>query len=451
MLGFVTQHSIDIPLICISESGEVRVLAKEIMNLLNVEKLKKHALAILMKDDSSEVKLQLALRALRFIKKPELDEDILYLLAQFIDHYSLVLRYEAIFSLYYVLKSSRPVESVQIRKILAVAPHVLRDRLKLLKYDTDLRIVSVKCLTVLWIALDKGRLDTHAYSMHHVLVKEHRSSSFIVGSASSVTGILRDLVNKTQLEREAAWKCLRKMLPVFEELDQNEAGFFIEEMKKGLISKSRVELQLILKLLTEIPVPPEDRSEFVLILLSPELAFAPAEIDLVSALLAQWKEVMSLKCIVCSNLESSSGLGDLLFKLFSLIEGSSRLVGQSSFSLSEHKHLTNWYKSLINQVAESVQWPSNVYPHCNQLLDISSDPSLFMREESLPEFSGAIDIDYCAPKVSIESANSDQDEAPPSMLLCLQLIRAGVRSDGLKYWVLWYLKNTRSIVAHVAQ
>ena len=149
LLGFVTQHTVDIPLICIHLDKDLQTIAKDILKLLNVDKLKKHAINVLMKEDSSHLKILLALRALGFTGKQELDQDVIYFLAQFIDHYSLELRFEAIKSLYTLIKPGRPLETPEIRKNLAVVPHVLKDRLKLFKYDTNLRAYSLKCLVAL--------------------------------------------------------------------------------------------------------------------------------------------------------------------------------------------------------------------------------------------------------------------------------------------------------------
>lgn len=437
MLGFVTQHTIDIPLLCLNDAGEVKLLAKEILQLLNIEKLKKHALALLMKDDSSAAKLLLALKALKFIRKTEVDEETVYILAQFIDHYCLELRFEAISSLYAILKTSKPIEHPGIRKILAAAPHVLKDRLCLLKYDPTLRIISAKCLTMLWVTLDKGRKETNCTSMHHILVKDHRSSSFIVGNATSVISILKDFFNRTQAEKEAAWICLKKIGQVFEEIEPIDAKFFIEEMKKVLGSQSAKEVQNVLDLLETAPITSEEQAEFALILLKPEIVFHPSHVDSICKLFSTWEVVDLLK-----HLDPSADQSGVLQKLNFLITGLEKCVlYNSESSISDYKSLVNWYKSLINQVAENMQWPSKLYPHCNQLLDISADPSFFVREES--ELSAA---DEClVPKVSLDSANSDPDEDPPDLNLIFELIKSGVRSDGLKYWVLWHLRNPSDI------
>ena len=84
-------------------------------------------------------------------------------------------------------------------------------------------------------------------------------------------------------------------------------------------------------------------------------------------------------------------------------------------------------------MTENLQWPSKLFPHCNHLLDISSDPLSFFSDD-LPELpSCLVDLDSSGAKVSLDSANSDQDEQPPDIELIFQLILAGVSSDGLKY------------------
>ena len=80
-----------------------------------------------------------------------------------------------------------------------------------------------------------------------------------------------------------------------------------------------------------------------------------------------------------------------------------------------------------------MQWPSKVFPHKNQLLDISADPSFF-KEDYIPEISCSYtDLDVSFPKHSMDSANTDLEEQPPPIDLCYQLILAGVRSEGLKH------------------
>ena len=270
-LGFVTQHTIDIPLICLFSESHLKTMAKDILKMLNIEKLKKYAIGVLMKDDSTSYKLLLALRALKFIQKSELDEDVVYLLVQFIDHYCLELRSEAISSLYHLLKYCRPIENPQIRKILAASPHVLRDRLKLLKYDLNLRISSLKCLVIMWACLDKGKQDSFVSNMHHILVKEQIYTSFIVGSLAVVVNVLKEFFCRSQQEKEAVWLCLIKISPIFEVMDKNDRRFFVNEMKNGLVKGENNEIKLIVKLLIVNQMENEEKPIFLALVLQAKL------------------------------------------------------------------------------------------------------------------------------------------------------------------------------------
>ena len=433
MLGFVTQHTIDIPLICLPGQGDLRELAKEILKLLNVEKLKKHAVNILTNDNSSSFKLLLALRALRFVIKFDLDEEVIFFLAQFVDHYSLDLRYEAITSLYKLVKSNGSIEKQEIRKLLAATPHVLRDRLKLIKYDKSLRIISLKCLTALWIALDRGKTDTKTSSMLHILVKEQISSSFIVGGPHILTNIFKDFFSKSSEERITCWQCLSLMSPVPDLLQGEDLQFIEKEVAASL--QVNQEQGPVLKFLQGNTFPRSSQLYLMPLILDINFELSVDLTESVSHLLRTWGQIGSLKKLVSGPVKITSQLGEQLCKLRLLIE-----VLPSDI---QHKHISNWFKGTINQIAESIQWPAKMYPHCNQLLDISADPSFF-QNESLPDIC-ANELDSSLPKVSLDSANSDSEELPPPIIILHELAQAGVRSDGLKYWVLWYLKNSTAI------
>lgn len=150
-LGFVTQHTVDIPLLCIDYQRDIKQKAKEILRLLNAGKLKKYAMNVLVKEDVQPVKSILALRALGFASSFELDEEVVHFLVQFIDHYDPLYRLEALKSLYCLISSSSKAQNndPQIRKVLAATPHVIRDRLKLHKYSSQLRVASLKALVML--------------------------------------------------------------------------------------------------------------------------------------------------------------------------------------------------------------------------------------------------------------------------------------------------------------
>lgn len=450
LLGFVTQHTVDIPLVCLGLDKELQMLAKDILKLLNVDKLKKHAVNVLVKDDSPQIKLLLALRALGFTRKQDLDPEVLYFLAQFVDHYSLELRLEAIKSLYSLAKGSKPIENNETRKSLAVVPHVLKDRIKLLRYDTNLRAFSLKCLVSLWIILDKGKEDSNATQMFHILVKEQIGTSYLVGSMNSIFTLIKDFLQKSDIEREAAWVCLYKMSPVLEFLGLDDWSFVLSEIKAGLFRENLCEIKSILKLLLVNPVTSEDKSELLSIILNTSFEQKPILVRYIAKLLSNWHEIISLKFLLPSSFQITAELCKVLAKLRLLIDYFYNCVDNNSTELfGELKQLHNWYKSMVNQVAENMQWPSKVFPHKNQLLDISADPSFF-KEDSIPEISCSYtDLDASFPKHSMDSANTDLEEQPPPIDLCHQLILAGVRSEGLKHWVLWYLKHSE-LIQHIS-
>lgn len=462
VLGFVTQHTVDIPLVCLNLDKDLQVLAKDILKLLNSEKLKKHAVNVLVKEESHQVKILLALRALGFVVKQDIDQDVVYFLVQFIDHYSLELRLEAIKSLYMVLKSGKKIDSPEMRKNLAVVPHVLKDRIKLPKYDSALKTYSVKCLIALWISLDKGKEDSNATQMFHILVKEQIGSSFLVGSLTQILSLVKDFMQKSSEERETAWICLRKMSPILEYLDLQDRTYLINEMKTGLFKEEPYEVKCILKLLLANSISLEDKGDFLSIILNVNFENSSHLIRYISSLLANWHEILSLKSMMPSSLQISPELCKILTKLRVLIDQLYEVLENSDPQLmNDLKHLHNWYKSLVNQVAENMQWPSKIYPHRNQLLDISADPSFF-KEEMIPEVSCSYteldvstgnhmqtdpqrSLDVSFPKHSSDSMITDLEETPPQVELCEQLILAGVRSEGLKHWILWYLKHSDNI------
>lgn len=433
LLGFVTQHTIDIPLICLGSSLGIKNLAVEIIKQLNVEKLKKHAISVITKDDSSSFKLLLALRALGFVKKLFLDEEVIFFLVQFVDHYSLELRHEAIYSLYKLIKSAGTIDQIEIRKLLAATPHVLRDRLKLIKYDKNLRIVSLKCLTYLWIALDKGKTDTKSSAMFHILVKEQVNSSYIVGSLNVLIVIYKEFLMKSAEERKAAWKCLNSVSPITEFIDDADFSHLMEELIKSL--QYREEQKLTLTFINSNNFSPESRNTLLPYLLAVEIEQEMCSAELLCKILIKWNFLHSIKSIIQPPVQISQQLGNQVNKI--------QLILAALKSVQEAKYLSNWFKGVINQIAENLQWPCKLYPHCNQLLDISADPSFF-QNESLPDILPN-DYDISLPKVSLDSANSDSEEQGPPISVLFQLVQAGVKSDGLKYWVLWYLKNSLNI------
>ena len=80
---------------------------------------------------------------------------------------------------------------MQLRDILAVVPHVLKDRITLGKGPSQNIAISLKCLTALWTVFDKGFSDTGKWDIKHILVKEHLATSHIVGTYNTIFGIIR--------------------------------------------------------------------------------------------------------------------------------------------------------------------------------------------------------------------------------------------------------------------
>lgn len=69
------------PIICVEdENPEVSLIAKEIIAILNTEKLRKYAINLLLKDDTTEDKIVIALRAIGYSSRAELDEEEIHLL-----------------------------------------------------------------------------------------------------------------------------------------------------------------------------------------------------------------------------------------------------------------------------------------------------------------------------------------------------------------------------------
>ena len=451
LLGFVTQHTVDLPLISLTLDQDLFFLAKEIIKLLNSEKLKKHAINVLVKEDSPQIKILLALRALAFVNKQDQDSEVYYFLVQFIDHYSLELRLEAIKSLYTLLKDTKLADKAETRKTLAVVPHVLKDRIKLPKYEPKLKALSVKCLIALWACLDKGKEDSYATQMFHILVKEQMGSSFLVGSFTSILAVVKDCFMKSHEEKTATWACLRSMSPVFEYLEQPDRAFLVAEIEKGLGGGDPKEIKAILKFLIGNSFFHEEKLDFLRIVLGFGFENYEFLVRYLAAALVRWREISFLKTLVPAHPVVGLELARLLFKLRQLIESLfDQADMQGNESIVEVKQVHNYYKSLVNQIAENLQWPSKVFPHRNQLLDISADPSFF-KDEVAPEISASFaDLDVSFPKYSVESIHADLEELPPPIQILQQLLLAGVRSEGLRHWVLWYLKRSDSIADLVA-
>ena len=131
-----------------------------------------------------------------------------------------MIRYEAINSLNKLLQRvkrnlnrlKRYDDLMQLRDILAVVPHVLKDRILLGKGPDKNLAISLKWLTSLWTVFDKGFSDTGKWDIAHILVKDHLATSHIVGTYEQIFAIIkRQLTNPKVAMRVAAWDCLIHM------------------------------------------------------------------------------------------------------------------------------------------------------------------------------------------------------------------------------------------------
>jgi hypothetical protein len=206
-------------LACLSDdNAAVAREATQLANKINKNKLYQHAIGILTGKPCD--KFVYAIRALGYIDKltDASDDDSFHILAQFMDHKDLELRYEAIWSLDKLLtrlrfilnRQRRQDELKNLRDILAVVPHVLKDRIKLGKDSTKLLAASLKCLTSLWLVFDKGLSDTGKWDIAHILVKGHLSTSLIVGGFDSIFAFIGKAARHEDVDmRCAAWECLK--------------------------------------------------------------------------------------------------------------------------------------------------------------------------------------------------------------------------------------------------
>ncbi|CAG9331970.1 unnamed protein product [Blepharisma stoltei] len=453
-LGFVTQHTVDIPLLCIDYSKETKEKAKEILRLLNAGKLKKYAMNVLMKDESQPVKSILALRALGFASSFELDEEVVHFLVQFIDHYDLLFRLEALKSLYNLISATQGIntQDTQIRKILAAAPHVIRDRLKLPKYSSTMRIASLKCLIALWILLDKGREDNHICEMNHILVKEQLGTSFLVGSLESIMPILYEFLSSDiQEEIDAGWQCLIEIDPFSNNSNFPEVIKFV----KNVLLDSRIKTRkYALKLLVKTIPSLELKDETMKILIDLIPIFTSKEIELVAKIIFNWSEISSLKSIFPPL--SSAILPEFathFSNIFHLIDTLGKVIDQEygyiseipqTGSSSEFKQLNHQNKSIMNHITENLQSTlKSSIPKRNEFLDISGEPSFF-KDDSLQDMS-IIEIDDSENKTSLDSGSGDSDEKLPSVVLCYTILKSGIKSEAINHIVLKYLKKYDNI------
>ena len=462
-LGFVTQHSID--MLLESMDSPHAAAACDILRQLNVAKLKSYAVAVVAKDLPQDAKVRLALRALAFTCRYEVDEEVVHLLAQFADHYSPSLRIEALNSLHYLLtncvtvaREKTTIQSPAIRRALASLPHVLKDRLRLQKYPVNLQCASLKLLVALWVALDRAQEDTHWNEMKHVLVLEQQTSSLLVGSQDALLSLLSRHLRADEVEiRLTVWQGLRSMdlamLPLtreskerllsmvkesladIEESVQLAALKFLkrlpfdtisfdalkQELKLSLFSSRSVVLKQVTKIFYRAQQVEELRRSF------PSLA-SSCPLDLCSALenFAVVSEVVQRK-IYTGLLDR-----DLALKF----EDMPKDTGNAW----QCRSLVNQFKALVNCAAEGLQPPGargSLSGRRMELLELSLDPS-FIRGDT----SDSSEDPEEPRQNSSQNTEVEDGSALPPLSLCHTLLKAGVRTEALRLWVIWHLARS---------
>jgi hypothetical protein len=468
-MRFLSQYTIMIPLMLLDEDDrEMAAQAKSILVTLNTTQLKIHAVNLLVKEDASTQKIMLAIKIMRYSSRSELDDDVIHLLVNFIDHHNLDLRLEALTSLYKLLKSfCKPVRSirrilqnVQIRKMLAAAPHILADRLKLSKYPIELRSISLKCVTILWVALDRDQEDKYTWDMAHILVKESLGSSYIVGSLKSMLLLLNSQLRYPEMKKEV-WECLLDMEPL--SLQDNEVKEDLWNMMERGMNDSSEDIKLIaLKMLRSTSVSNIPVNRFKETLAKMLLSSCSKVVKHSSKLMYRWNELELIRQKFPVVL--TSGISNVTHDLFRILNNFQIVLScldtemsslcldiyntRESYKLQQQKALHNQYKLLINYIAENLSSP---FLPCKdtgktEFLEISADPSFFKDDSGLDFSISFTELDEnvhsIPPKhISMESANTEVEEHPPDVYLCHFLLKAGVRTDSLIRWVFWYLKK----------
>ena len=439
-LGFVTQHTVDIPLLCLSESQPIKDQAKEILRLLNVAKLKKYSMNVLQKDEVKPAKAVLALRALGFAVRFELDEEVVHFLVQFIDHHDLSYRLEALQSLNKLLKfTASSKQSPLVRRALATSPHLLKDRLRLSQYQKTLKSLTLKCLVSLWVALDKGETELYYNEMQHILVEEALGTSFLVGTAEGMVSYIKPFILSSDSgEKTTGWKCLLHMKPL-EEIESETWNQLLDWIKKAIFEDWTAYKIYALKIVEASDPQPSLKNELLEPLLEIIYNSTKEEVEWIAKILYKWKAVNSLKQKLPSISEpylNISTISTLVQTIEKKIEMDFCYVTEISDSpeeqdrLLDFKQLSNQYKSLVNHLAEYLHCPAkSSHFYKNEFLDISADPS-FYKEESVNESFLDIEEHY-------SSAIED-----PGIHEIYELLKAGVRSDALRYWVIHYIKKS---------
>jgi hypothetical protein len=444
-LGQITQQSIEVPLQCL-DSPKTSRLAREILEGVSPWKIKRFAMNFISKDDITEAKLCLALRALGFAERGEVDEESVHLLVQFCDHYDGQCRFEALNSLHRTLSHWRNKElETKIRKELAPVPHVLMDRLRLMRYDVNLQVISLKCLAWLWIVLDRDQTDLQKSQMLHVLVKEHIHTSYLVGSVDNLLGFMKRFLTGCPELRQCLWECLLEM-QIGKLLASDEVIDLVDEfIRVGLADSLESVRVQVLQLLLQVPdgaFYDRHREPLRFCVMSDHTSV----VGLASKLFFRLDKLSDLQATL--PLVTSSGLCNCtsdpaaLVRNFRVVLETLTSQTLSLLQSLEMRQLTRQYKAFVNYLAENLPLPAYKFPRDirqSELLDVTYEMS---KEETLPEFCESY-IEMEAKASSNDSATTELEDVyvPPSFALTLQLLKAGVKAEVLKYWALWHLSR----------
>lgn len=468
-MRFLSQYTIMIPLMLLDEDDkEMSVQAKSILVTLNTTQLKIHAVNLLVKEDASMHKIMLAIKIMRYSCRSDLDDDVIHLLVNFIDHHNLDLRLEALTSLYKLLKSfckpvrsiRRSLQNIQIRKLLAASPHILTDRLKLSKYPLGLRSISLKCVCMLWVALDRDQEDKYSWEMAHVLVKESLGSSYLVGSLKYMLVLLSSQMKYADMKIHV-WECLLDIEP-FSLQEEDTKDDLWNIMGKGLNDSNEAIKLIAIKILRATHVSSIPTHRFKDILAKLLLSSCNKVVKQSSKVLFRWNEVDLIRQKFPVLL--TGGISNVTHDLYRILNNFQIVLScldtelsaltidicttRDTSKIQQQKALHNQYKLLINYIAENLSSPTLSCKDTGktEFLEISADPSFF-KDDSALDFSISFteldeNVHNIPPKhISMESANTEVEEHPPDIYLCHLLLKAGVRTDSLVKWVFWYLKK----------
>lgn len=443
-LGNANQHSIEVPLKAMA-CPRTAAIATQILEGLSPYKLKRFAMNCISKDDITEDKLCLALRAIGFAEQGDVDEENLHILVQFCDHYDRQCRAEALTSLHKTLSCWRNKDlDMRIRRELAAVPHVLKDRLKLKRYDLNLQVPSLKCLAWLWIVFDREQFDLQKSQMLHILVKEHINTSFIVGSLDSLLALMKRFLGGCPELRQVLWECLTDM-QIGRLLVTDELVSIVDEfIRAGLADSLETVRAKVLQMLLQAPDAvcyEKHREQLRMCILSDHTSV----VQLVTRLFCRLDKLSDLISVL--PYVNSSGLNNCLSDPAALVRNY-RVVLETLVSLDlrplqglEMRTLSHQYKAFVNYLTENLPLPAHKFHRDirqSELLDVTYEIS---KEETLPEFCESYIEAEARQNSSNDSANTELEDVyvPPSSALVLQLLKAGVKAEVLKYWALWHL------------